>query len=590
MALQELTRGSDSTADFEVATYKKRSDFSLGASLSSRSEVLLWPSDQGGDGFYYQWLGAFPKNVAAGSTPATSGGIGGGAWLSVGDGRARSKVYDIRMFGAVLDGVTDDTAAWNRAENYSVIWPGMKSRITGQIRRGRGTTLQGAGRTQSMFVIDTAFNMSATSCLDLTGGETAAEIYDIGFQFVQANQGVRANCTKYPWAITAIDRPRFIMDRIRIENAWNGIRVTGNSGGAFLGFLEIGALNNGLDMNGAADFMHGGHWHFWPFGIVDKQTLYNSVYSDQTTVAATLGNMDGFNVDSISTFGCRVVTATTTSTVLPLHIGMFQCDGNGSGLRALGGKVTIGQMYSTKLNTSAYASVYASGTANVEIGILVLSTTSPVADVNTFDLAVIKINGGRFQIAQPTAQPVRTDGGLIIIDGVRVEPGATNYTQPHMVQAAGILQVRNTTWTAALSNTGLAVQFVDDDVNSAFENCNLNGWSIGIPASSGGLKGTYQNLNGQFNGDIIAGDFVGVCNTKVLLVTADAAGSYTGPHGIANGQYRVLSARAFRRGGNGEASLATIGTIDGTNISVTGGTASARLRIVIDYMTTQDVW
>lgn len=83
MALSTLTRGSDQTADFEGATYKRRSDFVLGATLSATDEILLWPTDQGGDGFYYQWLGGFPKNVPAGSTPASSGGISSTTWAIV---------------------------------------------------------------------------------------------------------------------------------------------------------------------------------------------------------------------------------------------------------------------------------------------------------------------------------------------------------------------------------------------------------------------------------------------------------------------------------------------------------------------------
>lgn len=40
----------------------------------------------------YTWGGEFPKTVAAGSTPETSGGIGLGAWLSVGDATLRGEI------------------------------------------------------------------------------------------------------------------------------------------------------------------------------------------------------------------------------------------------------------------------------------------------------------------------------------------------------------------------------------------------------------------------------------------------------------------------------------------------------------------
>ncbi|WP_242673372.1 hypothetical protein [Enterobacter wuhouensis] len=87
-------------------------------------------------GEYYRWDGALPKHVDAGSTPDTSGGVGPGKWLSIGDSLLRSalinKVIDgnnqaygtlyrtLKYFGAVGDGVTDDTAALLAADAYSI--------------------------------------------------------------------------------------------------------------------------------------------------------------------------------------------------------------------------------------------------------------------------------------------------------------------------------------------------------------------------------------------------------------------------------------------------------------------------------------
>lgn len=44
----------------------------------------------------YTWDGAFPKAVAAGSTPATTGGVGVGAWVSVGDASLRNDLSSSR--------------------------------------------------------------------------------------------------------------------------------------------------------------------------------------------------------------------------------------------------------------------------------------------------------------------------------------------------------------------------------------------------------------------------------------------------------------------------------------------------------------
>lgn len=101
MALTNLTRGSERTADFEGATYRKRTDFFFGTTLTASDQVLLWSSDRGGDGNFYQWGGAFPKVVPASATPSSSGGIGIGAWQSVGDARSAGSFVVVENVAAL---------------------------------------------------------------------------------------------------------------------------------------------------------------------------------------------------------------------------------------------------------------------------------------------------------------------------------------------------------------------------------------------------------------------------------------------------------------------------------------------------------
>lgn len=70
--------------------YITRRSFEKGFNVTTWNEVLLWEEE----GDYYRWDGALPKNVPAGSTPETSGGIGLGAWVSVGDASLRSNLAD----------------------------------------------------------------------------------------------------------------------------------------------------------------------------------------------------------------------------------------------------------------------------------------------------------------------------------------------------------------------------------------------------------------------------------------------------------------------------------------------------------------
>ena len=98
--------------------------FEEGGSLTGLTDVLWCQAD----GKYYSWGGVLPKKVPAGSTPSSSGGISASAWIDKrlspnafkqsGTGavprtmldKAR-EVVSVKDFGAVGDGVTDDTGA-----------------------------------------------------------------------------------------------------------------------------------------------------------------------------------------------------------------------------------------------------------------------------------------------------------------------------------------------------------------------------------------------------------------------------------------------------------------------------------------------
>ena len=95
--------------------------FELGATLTQRNQALRHAAD----GKLYRWAGDLPKTIPASSTPTSSGGFGANAWLEVSDTTLRQELtgntgitkiggLNIVMpeqFGAVGDGVTDDTVA-----------------------------------------------------------------------------------------------------------------------------------------------------------------------------------------------------------------------------------------------------------------------------------------------------------------------------------------------------------------------------------------------------------------------------------------------------------------------------------------------
>ena len=70
--------------------YITMDSFEDGATLTLPNQTLRYEAN----GEYYRWDGDFPKTVPAGSTPDTAGGIGLGAWVSVGDASLRTNLAD----------------------------------------------------------------------------------------------------------------------------------------------------------------------------------------------------------------------------------------------------------------------------------------------------------------------------------------------------------------------------------------------------------------------------------------------------------------------------------------------------------------
>lgn len=82
--------GLQYTAEEAISKYGyiTMDSFEDGATLTLPNQVLRYEAT----GEYYRWDGAFPKTVPAGSDPDSTGGIGLGAWVSVGDAALRTEL------------------------------------------------------------------------------------------------------------------------------------------------------------------------------------------------------------------------------------------------------------------------------------------------------------------------------------------------------------------------------------------------------------------------------------------------------------------------------------------------------------------
>ena len=114
--------------------------FTTGATINNPNEVLLNTSD----GEYYKWTGTFasgPKVVPENSTPASTGGVGPGSWVGVGDASLRAALA--AMDGEKLIGECPDIATLRTIE------PSFdKQRIT--VREHTANTGYGGGKFRAV--------------------------------------------------------------------------------------------------------------------------------------------------------------------------------------------------------------------------------------------------------------------------------------------------------------------------------------------------------------------------------------------------------------------------------------------------------
>lgn len=218
------------------------------------------------------------------------------------------KSVNVLDYGAKLDGFTDDTNAWNQALSVGKIvrFPEGRSVIRNRINfpAAEGVAIVGASRNKSTFIVDTSFNMAATSAIQFNGAYQGLK--DVAIEFEQPPAGLRSEIRQYPVAIDTNGHSRSELSSLRISAAYNGIKALGNSGGAVIDDCQIGAFNKGVEIDGALDSIRLNRMHFWPFGISGDVGLFN-VYSDGQTIAMEIGRCDDVNISSILCFRSRLI-------------------------------------------------------------------------------------------------------------------------------------------------------------------------------------------------------------------------------------------------------------------------------------------
>lgn len=114
-------------------------------------------------GEYYRWDGALPKHVDAGSTPSSSGGVGVGAWVGIGDASLRAMLATSAGAGMVgaLDSDGNATTVQNAIGHYRAYT--VKKRLDEELSVGAIAGVDPTGATDSTAALNGFFSLLNTN-------------------------------------------------------------------------------------------------------------------------------------------------------------------------------------------------------------------------------------------------------------------------------------------------------------------------------------------------------------------------------------------------------------------------------------------
>lgn len=286
--------------------------------------------------------------------------------MSIGYMTGRAIAINILDLGAKCDGITDDTIPLQAAVDLAsslgvkVVFPGRSILIRGPIYvSSSGLVIEGAGMHFTRILVDTSFLMSANGIFDLSQcSEPGPVLRDFSIVFQQPDTNIRTNLVQFPPAIYAPNVPRFQIRSLKIERAWNGIVMTGNSGGVVIDDLQISMFNYGVWIDGSEDTVRISKMHCWDFGLTSKQS---SVFNAPGPITLYVGRVDGLFIDSlmsISNLAMKLFEGTTGAAGVFVSSSGFDTY---NGIQISAGEVFISSSYFSIGDANAQAIVKTGG-------------------------------------------------------------------------------------------------------------------------------------------------------------------------------------------------------------------------------------
>lgn len=276
--------------------------FEDGATLTLPNQVLRYEAT----GEYYRWDGEFPKTVPSSSTPETAGGVGLGAWVSVGDAALRTELSfsdGYKLIGECPDILTLRT---------------IEPQFNGQAIRLRShTTGYNLGGGVFRAVLDGSDKTDNNGTVIKTSGgsvwlrENKSEVYAVDFGFIPNNS---ASATSNATAVVAAAKYAFDIGSVCVlppDMAYVGDMIFNFP--ANIRGSHPGSGASLVQRNQTSDLIHTGSGYCFDFPPqlrpnvpADTQDVVDGIRLTNINIRGTNSGLGGIRVNtaaSISTVG-----------------------------------------------------------------------------------------------------------------------------------------------------------------------------------------------------------------------------------------------------------------------------------------------
>jgi hypothetical protein len=429
----------------------------------------------------------------------------GGCWIN------QSRELTPEMYGGG-NGATGATnvAAFNAAmaTGKSVICEGTYT-ITDRLTFAANGALGGNHNHDSCKLsITSAFNMSATGVLQMCpfgAIEPGGYVHELSIDFTQPDTNIKTSLTAYPPAITSFTSAiypatgsqcgRWRARDLKIDKAWTGIDMRGNSGGVVINGLELSAFDKGIRLDGALDVTRINDLHWWPFGsggggmTTNQQTVFAL-----SSTAFEVGRADGVYCNDcvmLGGLGLNFVNTGGGTAWFAMNGGGF--DTHSGVLLTVDSTVQLNNVYFTPTLAGDYA-------INQSSGRLLLNNSTVYEVLTAPTNSGIRVSGGIFKASNNwiangarNLSPIWQSGGITqIVNNEFARDANVNYTVGATIDVtagrATIMgnRIEDKGTCGGGTCTGLFIHIASDEWHRVIGNVGV-GWTNSFPTAVNGI-------------------------------------------------------------------------------------------------------